>query len=75
MRDDEFTNRRVPLPRPEEEEDVEGCSMEPACAICNLLDDVEPDQLVHLAEILQMNPKPASMFAFSRPSCKTDARC
>src|SRR5262249_5023410 len=22
-----------------------------------------------------MNPKPASMFAFSRPSCKTDARC
>src|SRR5215813_10377927 len=26
-------------------------------------------------EILQMNPKPASMFAFSRPSCKTDARC
>src|SRR5262245_57158273 len=21
------------------------------------------------------NPKPASMFAFSRPSCKTDARC
>ena len=28
-----------------------------------------------LAEILQMNPKPASMFAASRPSCKTDARC
>jgi hypothetical protein len=28
-----------------------------------------------LTEILQMNPKPASMFAFSRPSCKTDARC
>jgi len=28
-----------------------------------------------LPEILQMNPKPASMFAFSRPSCKTDARC
>src|SRR6516164_7325013 len=27
------------------------------------------------SEILQMNPKPASMFAFSRPSCKTDARC
>ena len=26
-------------------------------------------------EILQMNPKPASMFASSRPSCKTDARC
>src|SRR5262249_4660563 len=26
-------------------------------------------------EILQMNPKPASMFAFSRPSCKPDARC
>jgi translation initiation factor 2B subunit (eIF-2B alpha/beta/delta family) len=26
-------------------------------------------------EILQMNPKPASMFAFSRPSCKTDAMC
>jgi len=23
-----------------------------------------------LTEILQMNPKPASMFAFSRPSCK-----
>ena len=22
-----------------------------------------------------MGPKPASMFAFSRPSCKTDARC
>src|SRR5262249_40551962 len=22
-----------------------------------------------------MNPKPASMFAFSRPSCKTDTRC
>jgi len=22
-----------------------------------------------------MNPKPASMFAFPRPSCKTDARC
>src|SRR5262249_27429711 len=29
----------------------------------------------HLTEILQMNPKLASMFAFSRPSCKTDARC
>ena len=28
-----------------------------------------------LAEILQMNPKPSSMFAFSRPSFKTDARC
>jgi hypothetical protein len=28
-----------------------------------------------LPEILQMNPKPASMFAFPRPSCKTDARC
>ena len=28
-----------------------------------------------LSEILQMNPKPASMFAVSRPSCKTDARC
>src|SRR5262249_57425871 len=28
-----------------------------------------------LSEILQMNAKPASMFAFSRPSCKTDARC
>src|SRR5215471_3887346 len=27
------------------------------------------------SEILQMNPKPASMFAFPRPSCKTDARC
>jgi hypothetical protein len=27
------------------------------------------------AEILQINPKPTSMFAFSRPSCKTDARC
>jgi hypothetical protein len=26
-------------------------------------------------EILQMDPKAASMFAFSRPSCKTDARC
>src|SRR5262249_14442471 len=24
---------------------------------------------------LQMNPQPASMFAFPRPSCKTDARC
>jgi len=30
---------------------------------------------VTLTEILQMNPKPASMFAFSRRSCKTDARC
>jgi hypothetical protein len=30
---------------------------------------------ISLAEILQMNPKPASIFAFSRPSCKTDARC
>src|SRR5215831_16881158 len=29
----------------------------------------------HYAEILQMNPKPASMFAVSRPSCKTDTRC
>jgi hypothetical protein len=29
----------------------------------------------YLTEILQMNPKPASMFAFPRPSCKTDARC
>jgi len=28
-----------------------------------------------VVEILQINPKPASMFAFSRPSCKTDARC
>jgi|SRR5215472_2670080 len=28
-----------------------------------------------LAEILQMNPKPTSMYAFSRPCCKTDARC
>src|SRR5262249_9401723 len=26
------------------------------------------------SEILQMKPKPVSMFAFSRPSCKTDAR-
>src|SRR5215813_10883345 len=26
-------------------------------------------------EIPQMNPKPASMFAFSRPSCKRDAGC
>jgi hypothetical protein len=32
-------------------------------------------RLRFLSEILQMNPKPASMFAFSRPSCKTDARC
>src|SRR5262249_16923596 len=24
---------------------------------------------------LQMNPKPASIFAFCRPSCKPDARC
>ena len=27
-----------------------------------------------LTEILQMNPKPVSMFAFPRPSCKTDVR-
>jgi hypothetical protein len=31
--------------------------------------------MLALTEILQMNPKPASMFAFSWPSCKTDARC
>ena len=28
-----------------------------------------------LSEVLQMIAKPASMFAFPRPSCKTDARC
>src|SRR5262245_41023399 len=28
-----------------------------------------------LSEILQMIPKPASLFAFARPACKTDARC
>ena len=28
----------------------------------------------HIAEILRMNPKLAPLFAFSRPSCKTDAR-
>src|SRR5215813_2915701 len=33
------------------------------------------DTISILSEILQMNPKPASMFAFSRPTCKTDARC
>jgi len=33
-----------------------------------------PEPIIQ-TEILQMNPKPASMFAFSRPSCKTDARC
>jgi hypothetical protein len=33
------------------------------------------EKLNLLAEILPMNPKPASMFAFSRPSCKTEARC
>ena len=27
-----------------------------------------------ITEILQMNLQPASIFAFSRPSCKTDAR-
>ena len=37
----------------------------------------EPSQplVASLSEILQMNLQPASMFAFSRPSCKTDARC
>jgi hypothetical protein len=32
------------------------------------------DAVYGSSEILQMNPKPASMFVFSRPSCKTDAR-
>src|SRR5262245_43815018 len=53
--------------------DVEGHELKVINGLIQTIIVIKP--LLFLAEILQMNPKPASMFAFSRPSCKTDARC